>query len=985
MSFTVEGNTLKKYEGTETHVRIPESIEEIGFGAFSYNETIQEVHLPESVKILQGSAFSRCSSLKRANLENIREIGGSAFSGCSQLNVDALPDGLETIGKGAFSYCYEVKNIKLPSSLTVLGSTVTESELQTNGVFEYSGLEQIDLASKISVIEARAFKNTSIKAVTIPENIKVIGEEAFYGCKDLQSVMIKNSEIEICNNAFKGCPLLKKLELPEGNSDFDSPEALLRIGITDDNGCAIEGNTLIRCDSNLSVIKVTDGVEVISTYAFDNCYNASQIILPDSVKVIEAPYISNRININIPDGYLRQETKIPVKATIALLTGPWKGLATLQDYACLYLFQSAAQLQKICRREIDKNPDYVCKVFSEVLSAKSPKNAYKKATEFTLEKRDWISDESILELYKKAKEAKISATVKSLEPFVKDTAANPVTKPSDSSRSNTKKKNTIESYCEEKYVPYLFKEFLKKKKVPEKYFKSIKYKDSEEYAPSFIVECAVVPYMQQLDEVPKKIGDYKRDFQKFKIDPDADKVASELDPQSLSDMLDSMFEKDLPSSYQVFVPFGRFGTSAQIQDLISRMNKWKDWYRYSSSGRMAIMVARGAIMLNDSKEAAEYAEKNKLTRYYAEIRGLTEKDIIDRINSIAYEIDNTMKVADGFGLDDNGVRQMTDTGIEAYVDSSIKLALRDKEGKTLKSIRGDKDAQTAYSSLKKEIDSFVKDRKKDIFKLYLRNDALSNEIWFEKFASHPVLKPLTKAVIWSDESGSCFVLTDNGVADADGLSYEPKGKIRPAHVLDMSKADIEKWRRYLLDNKKSLLIDQVWEPVIACSPNRMSDRYSGIELTNKERSSLKSTLKARNIDLRSDVSEGKYDPYQGIRVFSDTNIMNLGNSMTVTYKIDPDTKSITFGSDLKLGSAASKYEINAILFELDKFAVKNFISKDDAEGLNQAILDGFSVAQIIEFIDFAANNKSTNCTAVLQEYKNKKYPEYDAFSEFVLD
>ena len=88
---------------------------------------------------------------------------------------------------------------------------------------------------------------------------------------------------------------------------------------------------------------------------------------------------------------------------------------------------------------------------------------------------------------------------------------------------------------------------------------------------------------------------------------------------------------------------------------------------------------------------------------------------------------------------------------------------------------------------------------------------------------------------------------------------------------------------------------------------------------------------------------------------------------------------------IKIRKTASKYEINAILFELDRFALKTFITRDEVENLNQKVLDGFSAAQIIEFIDFASVNKADNCTAVLQEYRNEKYPEYDAFSEFVLD
>lgn len=975
-------------------VILPEGVELIGEHAFSFLKSLQEVNIPESVEYIMDSAFSCCENLEAVDLKNVKYIGKSAFSVCARLTLLSQPEKLEAIGPEAFQTCQSIKHIVLPNSLKKIGNNEVKKPetFSHKGVFEGSGLQTVVLPESISVIEYNTFEGTKLKEVVIPESVNIIGDNAFRGCSLLESVTIPESVTEIGDGAFLGCPKLNDIKLPQSLSSDDTAGTLFRLGGSDKNGCLIDGKTLKRCDSIDGVATVTDGVEIISEDAFVPLFwrfggsHPSKVMLPDSVKRIEVVYFDKQVDMNIPNGYLQQKAKLPVKSTIALIEGPWKSKTSMKDYACLYLYQGGAQLQKECRQVFDKSVEEACRAMIEVLNEKSGTNAFKKAAEYILNNQESISQDMIAELHYKAKECKANATAKVLEPFVvRSSRDSCLDQTAENNEFKTNGNATIETFCKEKFVPFLFDEFLKKKKVPKKYFKTVKYKGSEEYAPEFVVECAVVPYMLQLEEVPKNIGGYKKDYPRFRIEPDADRVASTLDPQSISEMLDSMFEKTLPPNYQCFVPFGRYGTSAQIQDMMSRMNKWKDWYRYSSSGRMAIMVARGAIMLNDSKEAAQYAEKNRLIRYYADIRGCTEKEIIDRINSIAYEIDKTMSIADAFGLDDNGIRKMTDDGIEAYIDGSLKLALRDKNGKDLKSIRGDKEAQSVYVTLKKEIDAFVKERKKDIFKLYFRNDALSEDIWVEKFASHPVLKPLTKAVIWSDEKGKGFVLTDDGIIDVDEVEYTPQGKIRPAHVLDLSEEETEKWRKYLLKHKTSLLIEQIWEPIIAYSPRKISGRYTDIVLTNKERSKFKSTLKAKNIDVRSDLNESQYDPYQGTRVFSDTNSMSLGSSMTITYKIDPETKDITLGSDLKIRTTASKYEINAILFELDRFALKSFIARDEAENLNQAILDAFSAAQIIEFIDFASKNKSTNCAAVLQQYRNEKYPEYDAFSEFMLD
>ena len=48
-------------------------------------------------------------------------------------------------------------------------------------------------------------------------------------------------------------------------------------------------------------------------------------------------------------------------------------------------------------------------------------------------------------------------------------------------------------------------------------------------------------------------------------------------------------------------------------------------------------------------------------------------------------------------------------------------------------------------------------------------------------------------------------------------------------------------------------------------------------------------------------------------------------------------------------------------------------------------LDYFTLAQIVEFINVAMENQSNDCLAILMDYKDKKFAEFDPMDMFTLD
>jgi hypothetical protein len=76
-------------------------------------------------------------------------------------------------------------------------------------------------------------------------------------------------------------------------------------------------------------------------------------------------------------------------------------------------------------------------------------------------------------------------------------------------------------------------------------------------------------------------------------------------------------------------------------------------------------------------------------------------------------------------------------------------------------------------------------------------------------------------------------------------------------------------------------------------------------------------------------------------------------------------------------------QVNHIVAYLDRVTIYDRIRKDDADIARY--LPRFTLAQITEFIRIAGESNSSNAMAVLLEYKNNTFADFDPMEEFSLD
>ena len=172
---------LKRYEGNESKIEIPNGVKEIGDGAFYGCDYLQSVTIPSNVKKIGAHAFYACTSLQSATISN----------------------GVEEIGESAFSHCYDLQSVTIPSSVTRIGAYVFRT---------CDSLRSVTISNGVEEIEEGAFWHcVSLQSITIPGSVTRIGPYAFYDCTSLRSITISNGVEEIEEGAFWHCDSLQSI------------------------------------------------------------------------------------------------------------------------------------------------------------------------------------------------------------------------------------------------------------------------------------------------------------------------------------------------------------------------------------------------------------------------------------------------------------------------------------------------------------------------------------------------------------------------------------------------------------------------------------------------------------------------------------------------------------------------------------------------------------------------------------------------------
>ncbi|MCQ2602598.1 MAG: leucine-rich repeat protein, partial [Clostridia bacterium] len=245
---------------------------------------------------VNNSTFSNAQNLTTLTFDDVRRIEKEAFLNNRYLTKLEVSDSIEFVGEYIFYdhrnypyYDYELVNFNAFNEYgngLYLGNDENPYAVFYKEKVENQSTCDINANTKVIASNAFNYKHSGSNAlsVTLPTNLKSVGDYAFYNRK-MSSINIPTSLKNIGNNAFN-------CSLQNGTMNITFGNELETIG----------ENAFNSCYSIKSVI-LPDSLTSLGGYAFNSCINLSSVTIGKGLKQIKnyTFYNNSFASVTIPD------------------------------------------------------------------------------------------------------------------------------------------------------------------------------------------------------------------------------------------------------------------------------------------------------------------------------------------------------------------------------------------------------------------------------------------------------------------------------------------------------------------------------------------------------------------------------------------------------------------------------------------------------------------------------------------------------------
>ena len=357
--FLIKDGHLMAFAPAElTDISLSTGITNIDDGVFDDCTKITSIVFPQTLQTIGKKSFANCSKLSVIRLpENVTSVGDNAFEGCTSLRslfCDALFPPF--VGSNAFENCSAEFHVSVSSSseeiymnsdwnqynvssgqpFNEIWYTTTDNQTFNYGSPSYFGatgvISNVYIGDKgilifdgdITKVEMPIYLygRANLKSISLPESTVSIGDGAFYGCSNLQTInpglvlsigekaFYECSKLEsfscpsvtsIGKQAFAGCSNMTSFITPNietiGEGMCASCTKLETVNIGTKSKSAGEA-CFYRC--NLTSFSF-DGFSTIPNRILQLNNNLSQVTIPSSVRSIAKDAFSTTVDIHIDD------------------------------------------------------------------------------------------------------------------------------------------------------------------------------------------------------------------------------------------------------------------------------------------------------------------------------------------------------------------------------------------------------------------------------------------------------------------------------------------------------------------------------------------------------------------------------------------------------------------------------------------------------------------------------------------------------------
>ena len=198
------------FSGNKSYgIILPTSVSDIEAGAFRTGGLLEAITVTEpnaSYTSVSGALFNNDETTIVAY--PVSKSGASYF----------VPSGVTAIEDFAFSVQRTIQYLSIPSTVTSIGISAFE--------YSYLGSVNFDSESELEIISEGAFEGSSLDLIEIPNGVKTIGSRAFAGTS-LATIEIPSGLQSIGARAFYGMGNLERITVVEPNSNYSSVEGVL--------------------------------------------------------------------------------------------------------------------------------------------------------------------------------------------------------------------------------------------------------------------------------------------------------------------------------------------------------------------------------------------------------------------------------------------------------------------------------------------------------------------------------------------------------------------------------------------------------------------------------------------------------------------------------------------------------------------------------------------------------------------------------------